>query len=245
MIEHIQGDVAPRILIVEDDEDLRGEIAAYLGANGYSILQAEDAVAARSIFGAEGAELILLDVNLPGEDGLSLCRSFAAQDGPPIMVLSALGEPVDRIIGLELGADDYLVKPIAPRELLARIRALLRRRAPGPAATKVDGYRFAGFSLDVDRRFLRTPSGATLLLTRSELTILQVLLASAPAVVRRDELAQLLRGVSDESASRGIDLHISRLRRKIHDQAHAEIIRTHRGVGYRIEVSALPGAFAG
>jgi two-component system OmpR family response regulator len=226
---------SPRLLLVEDDADLRVEMAQYLDANGYVTRQAQDAATARKILDSETIDLIVLDVNLPGEDGLSLCRTLAGE-GPPILMLSALGEPVDRILGLELGADDYVVKPIPPRELLARVKALLRRGAPNPAASqKRHSYSFAGFHLDLSIRQLRGPSGMMVLLTRSELSILQALLDKAPAPVSRDELLALLKGETPDVVGRGVDLHISRLRRKIQDQAEHELIRTYRGVGYMLD----------
>jgi two-component system OmpR family response regulator len=176
----------------------------------------------------------VLDVNLPGEDGFSLCRALANASGPAILMLTAKGEPVDRVLGLELGADDYVVKPITPRELLARVRALLRRHAPGPSNQKCASYRFEGFHLDLDGHKLKAPDGMILLLTRSELALLAALLERAEQVVPREELMTVIRGDEPDVSGRSVDLHVSRLRRKIQDQTDREIIRTYRGVGYML-----------
>jgi two-component system OmpR family response regulator len=226
---------APNLLLVEDDQDLRAEMAAYLSANGYAVHEAGDAVEARQILRDGSVHLVVLDVNLPGEDGLSLCRTLTDNRGPPILMLSAMGESVDRILGLELGADDYVVKPITPRELLARVKALLRRRPPVANANDTAGYAFAGFRLDLAARQLRAPNGMILLLTRGELAILTALLARPRTVVSREDLLTLVRGEAPDVVGRGVDLHISRLRRKIQDQTSQEIIRTQRGVGYMLD----------
>jgi two-component system OmpR family response regulator len=226
---------AAEVLLVEDDEELRREMADYLRNKGYAVSQAGDAAEARRILASRPVRVAVLDVNLPGEDGLSLCRALAEPEGPAILMLTAQGEPVDRILGLELGADDYVVKPILPRELLARVKALLRRRAPGVSNQKRGRYRFAGFVLDLAARRLQAPNGMILLLTRSELALLTALLNKAQEVVSREELTVLLKGDEPDISGRSVDLHISRLRRKIQDQADSEIIRTYRGVGYMLD----------
>jgi two-component system OmpR family response regulator len=225
----------PSLLLVEDDQDLRAEMAAYLSANGYVVHEAGDAAEARRILRDGAIHLVVLDVNLPGEDGLSLCRTLADSRGPPILMLSAMGETIDRILGLELGADDYVVKPITPRELLARVKALLRRRPPAASVGDAGGYSFAGFRLDLAARQLRAPNGMILLLTRGELAILTALLGRPRTVVSREELLTLVRGEAPDVVGRGVDLHISRLRRKIQDQTSQEIIRTQRGLGYMLD----------
>jgi len=226
---------AAEVLLVEDDEELRGEMADYLETNGYAVSQARDVAEARQVLQARPIRVAVLDINLPGEDGLSLCRALADDSGPAILMLTAQGEPIDRVLGLELGADDYVVKPILPRELLARVRALLRRRAPGVSNQKRTSYRFAGFQLDLAARKLQAPNGMIILLTRSELALLSALLNKAREVVSREELTVLLKGDEPDISGRSVDLHISRLRRKIQDQAEAEIIRTYRGVGYMLD----------
>lgn len=231
--------LAPEILLVEDDVELRREMATYLRDNDHLVHEAGDAASARRIMAERAIQVAVLDINLPGEDGLSLCRSLAGEGGPAILMLTALGDPIDRILGLELGADDYVVKPIMPRELLARVKAMLRRRPAGPAARKTSIYWFADFRLDLAARHLRAPNGAVLLLTRSELAILAALLERDRQVVPRDELIALLRGDESEEVGRAVDLHISRLRRKIQDQTDRELIRTYRGVGYMLDAKVM------
>jgi two-component system OmpR family response regulator len=222
------------VLLVEDDDVLRREMAGYLSGQGYIVRQAADVAAAREAMESRPVDVLVLDVNLPGENGLSLCRQIAGSDGPAILLLSALGDPVDRIVGLELGADDYVVKPIPPRELLARIKALLRRRAGGKSA-RSDVRVFAGFRLDAAARQLTAPNGMLLLLTPGEFTILSTLVDNARAVVARDELLTILAGETVENLGRRIDLHISRLRRKIEAQSDQALIRTYRGMGYMLD----------
>jgi two-component system OmpR family response regulator len=222
------------VLLVEDDDVLREEMAGYLTGQGYTVRQAADVPAAREVLDARPVDVMVLDVNLPGENGLSLCRQVAGTDGPAILLLSALGDPVDRIVGLELGADDYVVKPIPPRELLARVKALLRRRAGGKSA-KSDVRMFAGFRLDAAARQLTAPNGVLLLLTPGEFTILSTLVDNARAVVSRDDLLVILAGETVENLGRRIDLHISRLRRKIEAQSNQSLIRTYRGMGYMLD----------
>ncbi|MDG2529020.1 response regulator [Caulobacter endophyticus] len=230
------------VLLVEDDDVLRREMAAYLGAQGYAVRQAGAVEAAREILETHAVDVVVLDVNLPGEDGLSLCRQLARPDGPAILMLSAMGEAVDRILGLELGADDYVVKPIPPRELLARVKALMRRRAAGGPQgrnPKRNTYAFAGFRLDLSARQLTAPGGMLLLLTRGELAILSLLLDNARSVVSREDLLTVIRGEAAETVGRGVDLHISRLRRKIEAQSDQELIKTYRGVGYVLDAKVV------
>lgn len=223
------------VLLVEDDHDLRQEMADYLEAQGYEVRQASTAAHAREQLEHQSVDVAVLDVNLPGEDGLSLCRRLAIEGGPAILMLSALGDPVDRILGLEIGADDYVVKPIPPRELLARVKALLRRRAASAQNARRLSYAFAGFRLDLAARQLTAPNGVLLLLTRGELSILSTLLENARSVVPREELLRIIKGEDPGVVGRGVDLHISRLRRKIEAQTDHEIIKTHRGVGYILD----------
>lgn len=226
------------VLLVEDDQDLRREMAGYLESQGYVVRQAANAVEAREHIEAQSVDVAVLDVNLPGEDGLSLCRRLAVDGGPAILMLSALGDPVDRILGLELGADDYVVKPIPPRELLARVKALMRRRGTARGA-KRSAYAFAGFRLDLAARQLTAPNGMLLLLTRGELSILAALLEHAQSVVSREDLLRIVKGEEPGVVGRGVDLHISRLRRKIEAQTDQEIIKTYRGVGYVLDAKVV------
>lgn len=226
----------PAILLVEDDDVLRTEMALYLASQGFDVLEAPDAAVARGHLAAGKPAVVILDVNLPGEDGLSLCRALAmAKGGAPILMLSAMGEDVDRILGLELGADDYVVKPIPPRELLARVRALMRRAPEMAASRRATAFAFAGFDLDPIQRRLKTQADLTILLTRAETTILVELLENPGVVISRDDLGLLIGSEDVDATSRAVDLHISRLRRKIHAQSDRELIRTHRGLGYFLD----------
>jgi len=182
-------------------------------------------------------DLIVLDIMLPGEDGLAICRRLSGVNSPAIIMLSAMGDETDRIIGLELGADDYLPKPCNPRELLARIRAVLRRRRE-PAGSGADsalgaGCSFAGWRLDLVRRELRSPQGVIVNLSSGEFTLLQAFIERPQRVLTRDRLLDLARGPDSEAYDRAIDVQISRLRRKLDDGGGGqEIIRTIRNEGY-------------
>ena len=240
------SDPAParRILLVDDDGDLLSHTAAYLTTHGFSVICARNATELGRALLQGPVDLIILDVMLPGEGGLSICRRLAISDGPPIIMLSALGEEVDRVTGLELGADDYLTKPCSPRELLARVRAVLRRRAsadrvdgrpaePGQQVSKID---FDGFSLNLMRRQLYAPNGSVIVLSNNEFSLLAALLEHPGQVHSREELARYA-GMGDESGvDRAIDMQVSRLRRKVHAEANSEIIMTVRGQGYALAV---------
>lgn len=232
---------AASILIVDDDAGLREQIAGYLTDHGFTVLTAENAAAMDRALSANLVDVIVLDVMMPGEGGLSICRRIRDANGPAIVMLSAMGEDVDRIVGLELGADDYLSKPCNPRELLARIRVLLRRRQDGGG--KMSGqltYGFAGFSLGVSRRQLKAPNGVMVLLTAGEFTLLNAFLQKPNQVLTRDELLESAHGSETEVFDRAIDVQISRLRRKLHACTAEELIVTLRGVGYmlRVDVTA-------
>jgi two-component system, OmpR family, response regulator len=219
------------ILIVDDDDGLRREMAAYLSTHGYRVHQAPEARTARRILKAEPIQLVVLDVMMPGEDGLSLCRGLADEPGPAVLMLSAMGEPLDRVVGLELGADDYVAKPLEPRELLARVRALLRRRGvSGSANGKI--YGFAGFRFDILRRRLSAPDGDMLMLTPGELTLLCAFIDNPQVILSREQLFTLTRGEDAPPLDRAVDVQVSRLRRKLNDKSLTEIIKTHRGLGY-------------
>ena len=227
----------PRVLIVDDDEGLKQQIASYLENNGYRVETARDAPTMDHALAQSTFDVVILDLMMPGEDGLSICRRLSAQNDIAIIIMSAMGEEVDRIVGLELGADDYLPKPSNPRELLARIRAVLRRRPPGggestPRQARI--YNFAGYQLDPARRRLKAPSGLIVLLTRGELSLLISLLDRAGEVLTRDQLLDTARVEDAEVFDRAIDVQISRLRRKLGEGDRQDIIRTVRGVGYRL-----------
>ena len=235
----------PNILIVEDETHLAQGLLFNLQADGYQASIAGDGVSALGLLlDNDNFDAVLLDVMLPGEGGLSICRRLAISDGPPIIMLSALGEEVDRVTGLELGADDYLTKPCSPRELLARVRAVLRRRAsadrvdgrpaePGQQVSKID---FDGFSLNLMRRQLYAPNGSVIVLSNNEFSLLAALLEHPGQVLSREELARYA-GMGDEiGVDRAIDMQVSRLRRKVHAEANSEIIMTVRGQGYALAV---------
>jgi two-component system, OmpR family, response regulator len=221
------------ILVVDDDGELREQISAYLAEHGFEVHGAGDARAMDQILGSEPIDLIVLDLMLPGEDGLSICRRLSVSGGPAIIMLSAMGDEIDRVLGLELGADDYLPKSSSPRELMARVRAVLRRQdeVRGGAPRKGAAYHFMGFMLDVVRRRLRAPNGTTVLLTGGEYALLQVLLEHPQRILSRDQLLDMTRGADAEVFDRAIDVQISRLRRKLDDPA-ANVIKTCRGAGY-------------
>jgi len=188
------------------------------------------------VLASEPIDLIVLDLMLPGEDGLSICRRLSGAGGPAIIMLSAMGEEIDRVLGLELGADDYLPKSSSPRELVARVRAVLRRQdeVRGGAPRKGTAYHFMGFTLDSVRRRLRAPSGVTVLLTGGEYVLLQVLLEHPQRILSRDQLLDMTRGADAEVFDRAIDVQISRLRRKLDDPAD-QVIKTCRGAGYLLD----------
>jgi len=180
-------------------------------------------------------DLVVLDVMLPGEDGLAICRRLAGPEGPAIIMLSAMGEETDRIVGLELGADDYLPKPCNPRELLARVRAVLRRRQePRPSEGELGaGCEFAGWRLDLVRRELRSPQGVIVNLSSGEFTLLRAFVERPQRVLTRDRLLDLARGPDSDAYDRAIDVQISRLRKKLDDgSSGVELIRTIRNEGY-------------
>jgi two-component system OmpR family response regulator len=227
----------PQILVVDDDQDLRERVADYLTQHGYGVHGAADALAMEQALAAAPIDLIVLDVMLPGEDGLSICRRVADAGGPAIIMVSAMGEEIDRILGLELGADDYLAKPCSPRELLARVRAVLRRREDSRAGAPMKGkaYFFLGFTLDGVRRSLRAPNGVSILLTAGEFSLLSVFLDQPQRILSRDQLIEKARGADSDVFDRAVDVQISRLRRKLHDCAPQEIIKTFRGAGYMFD----------
>jgi len=236
----------PHILVVDDHREIRDAVSRYLERNGLRASAARDAVEMDAMLASGRYDLIVLDVMMPGEDGLSVCRRLAAEGRVPILMLTALGEEIDRIVGLELGADDYLAKPFNPRELLARIRSILRRAArPEPQAGALSGRRvaFAGWELDTDRRVLIAADGAEVELTTAEFRLLTVLLERPRLVLSRDQLLDLTAGRSARAFDRTIDNQISRLRRKIEsDPTRPEIITTVRSGGYCLatEVREVP-----
>ncbi len=228
----------PHILIVDDHREIRDAVSRYLQRNGFRASVARDAVEMDEKLRAGRYDLIVLDVMMPGEDGISVCRRLGAEGSMPILLLTALGEETDRIVGLEVGADDYLPKPFNPRELLARIKAILRRteRQPQtPGAPTGDRLRFAGWTLDTDTRRLVAADGREETLTSADFRLLTALLARPRFVLSRDQLLEITQGRAAHVFDRTIDNQISRLRRKIErDPAAPEIIVTIRGGGYSL-----------
>jgi two-component system OmpR family response regulator len=225
----------PSVLVVDDDADLRRQVSDYLAANGCDVQAAPDAVGMDAALARQTFDIVVLDLMMPGEDGLSIARRLSAAGAPAILMMSALGEDVDRIVGLEVGADDYLAKPCNPRELLARVRALRRRRDGRPAgANRLSaGFRFAGYVLDASSRRLRDPEGVSVMLTRGEYALLTALLERPGEVLSRDQLQERTHGDDPDAFDRAVDVQISRLRRKLSDSAAQALIRTIRGVGYK------------
>jgi two-component system, OmpR family, response regulator len=184
-----------RLLVVDDEATLREPLAAYLARQGFVVREAESAAAARAALVEEAPDLVLLDVMMPGEDGLSLCRHLAETKAIPTILLTARGEPTDRIVGLEIGADDYVVKPFEPRELVARIRSVLRRTAKTPAALEDDAcYEFEGWRLDPLKRRLTDPEGTTVPISTAEFRLLAAFLDRPRQVIDRDRLLDLVQG---------------------------------------------------
>ncbi|MDQ0391649.1 response regulator [Labrys monachus] len=228
------------ILIVEDDAEISGPLAGFLSEKGFATSVAGSVEAADPILAANDIDLVLLDLMLPGETGLDLCRRLRSSDGPRIIMLTALGEPTDKVVGLELGADDYVCKPFDLRELLARIRAVLRRPPLAEEEPRPRGadtvLHFTGFSFYPQRRFLRSPAGLRVPLTGAEADLLLVLCQHPRKVLSREELIALTRGEGFAIAARSIDILVSRLRRKLAgNDPLADVIRTVRTDGYAFQ----------
>ncbi|MCH4022935.1 MAG: response regulator [Acetobacter sp.] len=228
-------EITPHILIIDDDREIRDLLARFLERNQIRVTTARDGREARRVWSAGHYHLVVLDLMLPGETGLDIARWLRTQGNVPIIMLTAMSDETDRIIGLELGADDYVSKPFNPRELLARVRAVLRRIGDGhentPGGTR--NMRFAGWLLEVSRRRLLNPDGVEVSLTGGEFDLLQALLERANRVLTRDMLLDLLRGRQAGPFDRAIDVAISRLRRKLEDDGrNSQLIKTVRGGGY-------------
>jgi len=226
-----------KVLVVDDDMRLRDLLNRYLSEQGFGVHVAQDAAAMDRLLAREHFDLIVLDLMMPGEDGLSVCRRLrGAKDAIPIIMLTAKGDDVDRIVGLEMGADDYLPKPFNPRELVARIHAVLRRRAapvpPGAPAIEEGQVSFGPVTVDLATRAL-TRDGKSVSLTTGEFALLKVLLAHPRVPLSRDKLMELARGREYEVFDRAIDVQISRLRKLVEpDPAHPAHIQTVWGFGY-------------
>ncbi len=226
------------ILVVDDDEEIASLIADYLRPRGFRVSLAGNTREARSVLGTWPIDLLVLDIMMPGEDGLSLCREIRESSSVPIIMLTAVSGDSDRIVGLEMGADDYLEKPFNPRELLARMKAVLRRAGSGDGeeAAKEQGhkrYLFSGWVLDEGARELRAPGDLLISLSTGEFHMLRALLEQPRAVVSRDDLLASVKGGPSIGFGRSVDIQISRLRRKLTDHGLDEAaIKTVRGEGY-------------
>lgn len=232
------------ILIVDDAREIRDPLGQYLRKQGYRTLLAANAGEARDAIANGAFDLIVLDIMMPGEDGLSLCRWIVAQNGPPVILLTAMADETDRIVGLELGADDYLIKPFNPRELLARIRAVLRRipdiKESSPSSIK----RFSVWRHDPNKQIILDDNDKEFELTSAESKLLTIFLDRPNTILSRDQLLDLTAGREAKAYDRAIDNQISRLRRKIEKEPKKpELIITEWGGGYRLasEVSDIDG----
>jgi two-component system OmpR family response regulator len=228
----------PHLLVVDDHRDIRESLSVYLGKHGYRVSAADTAAAARRVLMTNAIDLIVLDIMMPGEDGLALCRSLCETIDVPIILLTAMTEDTDRVVGLEMGADDYVTKPFNPRELLARIKAVLRRTHALPPQRQPlasDTLRFDRWTLDVRRRELLGEDGVGIPLSTAEFLLLSAFLKHPRIVLSRDQLLDLTRGRDATVFDRSIDNQVSRLRKKIEaDPRRPTLIKTHWGGGYSL-----------
>ncbi len=232
-------DMTSHILVVDDDHEIRTLLAEYLDANGLRAFVASNGGEMRRVLEQTRIDLVVLDLTLPGEDGLTLCRNLRAHSvhgGIPVIMLTARGEPLDRIIGLEMGADDYLPKPFEPRELFARIRSVLRRTQalpPNMAESEARQIEFSGLTLDLIARHLLNREGVVIALSGMEFRMLKIFLDHPNRILNRDQLMGLMQGRESDPLDRSIDIQISRLRQKLGDDARMpSIIKTIRNEGY-------------
>lgn len=225
-----------RILIVDDDPEIRQLLVDYLTRNGFEAHSARDGREMGDMLGRHAVDLVVLDLMLPDADGLELCRRLRVRSNLPVLMLTARGEETDRILGIEMGADDYLVKPFSPRELLARIKGILRRTRSLPPNLTPEPQRFllfAGWKLDTASRVLLSPDDIAVPLSGAEYRLLRILLDHPNRVVHRDQLVELIHGREAEAYDRAIDVQISRLRQRLRDDAREpQLIKTVRGQGY-------------
>ncbi|TDX32070.1 DNA-binding response OmpR family regulator [Modicisalibacter xianhensis] len=221
------------LLVVDDDSEIRELLADYLGRHGFRALVAEDAEAMRQRMADETPDLLIVDLMLPGEDGFTICRELRRSSDIPIIMLTASSDDTDRILGLELGADDYLGKPFNPRELLARVKAVLRRTQPRTSPGQARLVRFGPWRLDRVTRELIDDEGERSALTGADYQLLQVFLDHPEQVLTREVLFDLSRGYPAPPLDRSIDVHVCRLRQRLGEDAqHSQLIRTVRGAGY-------------
>lgn len=240
---HDQPGNGPHVLVVEDDPEIGSLLYRYLTSQGLRVTVAESAAQLRAAMQATSVDLLLLDLGLPDEDGMDLMRDLRGHWQGPVIIVSGRGESVERIVGLELGADDYVTKPFDLRELLARIRSVLRRAKTtmAPAAESTHGFAFDGLRLEVAARRLVDESGSEIPLTTGEFDLLLALLQRSRQVVTRDELMNAVHGRDTGPFDRSIDVQIGRLRRKLEaDPDHPRRIKSVRGVGYMVAVAVIP-----
>ncbi len=243
-------DGAPHILVVDDRRDIREPLGRFLEKNGLRVSLAEDGRRMREVLAAAAIDLVVLDIMMPGDDGLTLCRRLRETTDLPVILLTARGDETDRIVGLEIGADDYVPKPFNPRELLARITAVLRRAQALPtrpreaapdAAAETGRLGFDRWVLDLDRREIEDPDGVATPLSTAEFRLLSVLAARPRLVLSREQLLDLTAGREAKPFDRSIDNQVSRLRRKLEaDPARPTLIQTVRGGGYRFVADVSP-----
>jgi two-component system OmpR family response regulator len=225
------------VLVVDDDAEIRDLLSEYLQKNGYRVTAVAEGKGMWSALESGGrVDIVVLDLMLPGDDGLTLCRNLRARLDVPVIMLTARGEEMDRIVGLEMGADDYLAKPFSPRELLARIKSILRRARALPRNLKPDSaraLRFAGWTLDLTTRNLRSREGVVVALSGTEYKLLRVFLSHPNRVLNRDQLIDLMLSRDASPFDRSIDVQVSRLRHRLGDNPKEPgIIKTVRGEGY-------------
>lgn len=229
------------ILVVDDDAEIRNLLSEYLQKGGYRVTAVSGGRGMRAALEVAQPDLVVLDLMMPGEDGLVLCRELRARSEVPIIMLTARGDEADRIVGLELGADDYMPKPFSPRELLARIKSVLRRSRALPENLKPEDaklFRFSGWTLDVEARNLISPAQVVVPLSGTEFKLLRVFLSHPNRVLNRDQLIDLMMSRDAGPFDRAIDVQVSRLRHRLEDDAkEPAIIRTVRGQGYVLATS--------
>ncbi|HEX3349580.1 MAG TPA: response regulator [Acetobacteraceae bacterium] len=227
----------PHILVVDDDDDILSLLTVFFRKHAHTVTVAADGVAMFAALEAQSVDLVVLDVMMQGEDGFALCRKLRATSKLPVIMLTAMGDHTDRVVGLEIGADDYIVKPFDTRELLARVKAVLRRTAEPPSPPASTATRpvlsFAGWRLDVARRELRSADNTLMLLSGGEFDLLLAFVEHPQRVLTRDQLLDFARGVLHSAYDRSIDVQVSRLRRKLEvDKKSPSVIRTVRNGGY-------------
>ncbi len=235
------------ILVVDDDREIRTLLGEYLQQQGYRVTTVADGRGLRATVETSRPDVIILDVMLPGDDGLTLCRELRARSGVPIIMLTARGDETDRIVGLELGADDYVAKPFSPRELLARIKSVLRRARSLPDNLQGDDasgvFRFAGWTLDAATRNLTSPQGVVVALSGTDFRLLKIFVDHPNRVLTRDQLIDLMLSREAGPYDRAIDVQVSRLRQRLNEDAKdPAIIKTVRGQGYVFAAHVEAGA---